>query len=60
MHSVKIEEFTPEILRESNSLIELHSVEKCTKLLSRLKIFREITQQKFAKSAFANAWFSTL
>ena len=34
--------------------------EKCTKMLSRLKIFREITQQKFAKSAFANARFSTL
>ena len=45
---------------KSTLLRNKHSVEKYTKTLSRWKIFRQIAQQKFAKYAFTNAWFSCL
>ena len=38
----------------------MHSVEKYTKTLSRVKIFRQTTHQKYAKSTFTNAWFFTI
>ena len=37
-----------------NFYIVVHSVEKYTKMLSRRKNFRQTTQQKSAKSDFAN------
>ena len=42
-------------LHDLRQKLTIHSVEKCTKTLSRAKFFRQTTQQKYAQSTFTNA-----